>query len=138
MNEVLKVLRKDTHIENFLIYNIKPSRFLQIAHTVQTYIAISIISGLIKSKNIEHAVRVLDIFNDANNKKQLKSRISYKDFHNDAINKEVNLKDHYILWIQEREKCRRENRQFDRHRVFTLCNYPWILDAANKSELLKI
>lgn len=27
---------------------------------------------------------------------------------------------------------------FDRLKIFTLCSFPWILDAANKSELLKI
>jgi ubiquitin-protein ligase E3 A len=48
------------------------------------------------------------------------------------------LKDHFVAWIREREECRRTGRVFDRHKVFTLCSYPWILDAANKSEFLKI
>jgi hypothetical protein len=99
---------------------------------------ISIISGLFKNQFIETTVRVLDIFNEANNKKRRKEKISYKEFYNDAINKEVSLRDHYITWIQEREKCRLEHRPFDRHKVFTLCCYPWILDAANKSEMLKL
>jgi hypothetical protein len=37
-------------------------------------------------------VRVLDVFNDANNLKAVKERIKYKESYNDAINKEVNLK----------------------------------------------
>jgi hypothetical protein len=34
---------------------------------------------------------VLDVFNDANNLKRIKERVDYKEFYNDAINKEVNL-----------------------------------------------
>lgn len=105
---------------------------------MQSNMTISITSGLFKASVIEIAVRVLDIFNEANNRKPLKERIPYKEFYNDAINKEVNLKDHLLTWIGEREKCRIENRPFDRHRIFTLCSYPWILDAANKAEMMKI
>jgi hypothetical protein len=48
----------------------------------------------------------------------------------------VNLKDHFMSWIQEREKSKSLGRPFDRFKKFTLCSYPWLLDAANKSELL--
>ena len=95
-------------------------------------------SGLHNSKAIEYSVRTVDVFNEANNARTLKERISFKEFHNDAINKEVNLSDHFIAWIREREQCKKDGRIFDRHRIFTLCSYPWIMDAANKSELLKI
>lgn len=57
-------------------------------------------------QNIELAVRVLDLFNDSNNAKDVKERIDYKEFYNDAINKEVNLGDHYDVWILERERSR--------------------------------
>jgi hypothetical protein len=40
-----------------------------IIQTVQTSIAISIMSGVFSGKDIEVAVRVLDIFNEANNLK---------------------------------------------------------------------
>lgn len=95
-------------------------------------------SSLHNSKIIEYSVRTIDLFNEANELRASKDRIHFKEFHNDAINKEVSLKDHFIAWIKEREECRRGGRPFDRHKVFTLCSYPWILDAANKSELLKI
>ena len=42
------------------------------------------------------------------------------------------------MWIIEREKSRKHKVPFDRLKVFTLCSFPWILDAANKAELLKI
>jgi hypothetical protein len=52
-------------------------------------------------QDIETAMRVLDLFNEANNKKPLKQRVDYKEFYNDAINKELNLKEHYEMWIYE-------------------------------------
>lgn len=63
-------------------------------------------SGMFSGKDIEVAVRVSDVFNEANNLKTFKERVEYKEFYNDAINKEVNLKDHYIMWVQERDRCR--------------------------------
>ena len=62
---------------------------------IQNSITIAIVNGTFEGKSIEIAVRVLDVFNDANNLKPLKERILYKEFYNDAINREVNLKDHY-------------------------------------------
>lgn len=73
---------------------------------MESFITIQIVSGIFTGQNIEIAVRVLDIFNDANNTKPLKHRIDYKEFYNDAINKEVNLNDHFEVWILEREKSR--------------------------------
>lgn len=95
-------------------------------------------SGVFSGKDIETAVRVLDIFNEANNLKPFLDRVDYKEFYNDAINKEVNLKDHYIMWVSERDRCRQQKRPFDRLKIFTLCSFPWILDSANKADLLKI
>lgn len=109
-----------------------------IIQTVQTSIAISIMSGVFSGKDIEVAVRVLDIFNEANNLKPFGERVDYKEFYNDAINKEVNLKDHYIMWVSERDRCRQQKRPFDRLKIFTLCSFPWILDSANKADLLKL
>src|SRR5438105_3936942 len=100
-------------------------------------ITISIMSGLFKSENIKNSVIVLDIFNDANEKRDLKHKIDFKEFYNDAINKEVSLTEHIKIWVIERERARRSNIPFDRHKVFSFCSYPWILDAANKSDLLK-
>lgn len=83
-------------------------------------------------------MKVLDVFNSANDKRTIKNRVPFKEFYNDAINKEVNLKDHLIVWIQEKEKCRRTNTQYDKFKHFTLCSFPWLLDSANKHEMVKI
>ena len=113
-------------------------RLLHIVQAVQSSITISIINNTFTGKDIENAVRVLDVFNDANNIKPFKERVDYREFYNDAINKEVKLIDHYIIWVKERERSRSQGRQFDRLKIFTLCSFPWILDSANKAELLKL
>ena len=94
-------------------------------------------SGLFKSQNIKNCVLVLDVFNEANEKRDQKNKIDFKEFYNDAINKEVNLGDHIKLWVIEREKAKKNKIAFNRHSVFSFCCYPWILDAANKSDILK-
>ena len=111
---------------------------LLIIQKIQSSITISIVSGAFDARDIEIVVRVLDVFNEANNRRALKDRVDYREFYNDAINKDVNLKEHYEQWIVEREKCRKAKVVFDRLRIFTLCSFPWILDSANKAELLKI
>ena len=94
-------------------------------------------SGVFDTHQIENAIRSLDIMNDANEKRDQKHRIDFKEFYNDAINKEVKLTDHYLVWRMERDKAAKENRRVDRHKVFSLCFYPWILDAATKADILK-
>ncbi len=64
---------------------------------------ISITCGMFNAQSLENAVKVLDIFHEANNQRSLSQRIHYKEFYNDAINKEVNLEDHLKKWIHERE-----------------------------------
>lgn len=105
---------------------------------LQSFITIPIVGGFFDPTKIETTVRTLDVINDVNLMFKKTLQIHYKDFHNDAINKEVRLKDHITSWIKERIKCQEERRVFDRHRIFTLCNYPWILDAEHKIELLAI
>ena len=95
-------------------------------------------SGTFQGKEIEIAVKVLDAFNEANNQKRVHQKIDFKEFYNDAINKEVNLKQHYEVWVIERDKAKKHHRAFDKARTFTLCAYPWILDSANKADLLKV
>ena len=56
-------------------------------------------SGAYEFENIETAIRVLDVFNDANMKKPFRERVDYKDFYNDAINKDVNLDNDLKKWV---------------------------------------
>jgi hypothetical protein len=86
-------------ITEFISLTIDQKRMLPIIQTVQSSITISIMSGIFSGKEIETAVRVLDVFNEANNLKPFKERVDYREFYNDAINKEVSLKDHYVMWV---------------------------------------
>lgn len=90
----------------------------------------------IDSSRIEKAVKTLDVLNEANNMFKRKSRIPYKEFHNDAINKEVNLRKHIRVWVDGKVLAMERQQPYDRHRDFTLCNYPWILDVEHKVDLL--
>ncbi len=83
-------------------------------------------------------MRILDVLNEANNHKPFGERVSYKEFYNDAINKEVDLNSDFNMWIKERDDCRKKKIPFDRLRVFSLCSFAWILDSANKASILKV
>jgi hypothetical protein len=50
---------------------------------------------------------VLDVLNDANDTRDLKHKIDYKELYNDAINKEVNMSDHFNIWKLERERAKK-------------------------------
>ena len=39
--------------------------------------------------------------------------------------------------MKERDRCRATKTPYDKYRVFSLCAFPWILDSAFKSEILK-
>jgi hypothetical protein len=93
-------------------------------------------SGTHRGPDIEVSMRVLDILNEANDSKPISLRVDYKEFYNDAINKEINLRDHQDFWITEREKARKAKVKFDRFKFFSICCFPWILSPANKADLM--
>jgi hypothetical protein len=72
-------------------------------------VTIAIVSNAFESRSIEHALRVLDVFNAANEQRLLKYKIDYREFYNDAINKDVQLKDHIERWIVDTEKAKKAN-----------------------------
>lgn len=61
--------------------------------------SISIMSGTHEFKFIETSIRVIDTFNEANKRKPFRERADYRDFYNDAINKDVNLDSDFKRWI---------------------------------------
>lgn len=105
-NEVLRQHKHEINFRDMLLHCLPRQQNLQIIHNLQSSITISILGGFHDNRVIEYTVRTLDIFNVANDARPLKERINFKEFHNDAINKEVSLKDHFIAWIREREQCK--------------------------------
>lgn len=95
-------------------------------------------AGVYTTGTIMNCIKIIDIFNDANNKKEIKEKVDYREFYNDGINQDVNLKEHIIIWIREKEQSKKYKTKIDKDKVFSLCFYPWILNAASKQELLRI
>ncbi len=89
------------HIIEFLTLTIAKDRFKSLVQKLQSFITLSIISGTFDSRSIEHSLRLLDVFNSANEMRQKKHKIDYREFYNDAINKEVHLKDHIVKWLKD-------------------------------------
>lgn len=51
-----------------------------IVQKIQSSITLAIVSGTFEGKQIEIAVRIIDVFNEANNIKPFKERVEYKEF----------------------------------------------------------
>jgi len=138
-NNLTGKLRQSSDVfEAFIAETFSQNELLRIVSIINSNITISITSGMFQPEKVEKAVKILDFFNLANDRRPHKQRVAYKEFYNDAINNEVNLQSHLKAWIDYREKCRVQRKPYDRHEIFTLCNYPWILDAANKAEMIKL
>ena len=70
MNQIIKLFRKESHLFiEFLNETVSKQRFLQIVQVLQGNMSIAITSGIFKGENVEVTVRVLDILNDANDKR---------------------------------------------------------------------
>lgn len=74
------------------------------------------------------AVHLLDVINAANLSHE---QVSYKEFYNDAVNKEMDTREQFKLWWRGLEDP-------DQAPMFSFIRFPWILDSAFKSELLHI
>lgn len=61
--------------------------------------SISIMSGTHEFKFIETSIWVIDAFHEANKRKHFRERVDYREFYNDAINKDVNLDTDFKRWI---------------------------------------
>jgi hypothetical protein len=123
-------------IPSFWAKQIDREQLLVMIRKLQQLITLPIMMQEIDSSKIEKAVKTLDIFNEINNTFKRSHRLNYKEFHNDAINNEVNLKKHIRVWVDGKVTAIERNAEYDRHKDFTLCNYPWILDVEHKVDLL--
>ena len=79
----------------------------------------------------------MDLLHDVNKSREVIHQIDFKEFYNEAINNEVDLKMHYKTWAICMDGALKNKQPFDKHRHFSLVSYAWILDAANKDAILK-
>ncbi len=91
-NLTKKIKKESSMFEDFIAKTFSKGEISKIVSNINSNITISISSNTFSAKNIEMAVKMLDILSLANDKKPHKERLPYKDFNNDAINNEVNLK----------------------------------------------
>jgi HECT-domain (ubiquitin-transferase) len=152
LKKLMKLLF-DTHVElrnynqdglliEYLIIALNKEPMQNFVVKIQSFITISLMmnqmeDGIRWQKEYEHAIVILDVLEAANSKKPFKQRLDYKEFYNDAINKDLNLSQDFKIWMKERDRCRATKTPYDKYRVFSLCAFPWILDSAFKSEILK-
>lgn len=78
--------------------------------------------------DVKAAIRLLDVINEANRGNE---QVSYREFYNDAVNKEIDMREQFKQWFRAMEYP-------DDHDIFTLVRFPWILDSSSKSDLLHI
>lgn len=81
------------------------------------------------------AVHVLGIFQAANERRT--DPIAPEEFYNDLVNNESNLQLHYDEWYNVQCQLEDPNQAYV-DETFSLINYPWILDAASKSDVLSL
>lgn len=48
------------------------------------------------------AIQVLDYFYKANQKRDESDQIAYKEFNNEALNRDINMQDQYADWIEQK------------------------------------
>mmetsp|Transcript_26126 Transcript_26126/g.46463 ORF Transcript_26126/g.46463 Transcript_26126/m.46463 type:complete len:678 (-) Transcript_26126:5686-7719(-) len=101
------------------------AELLQLNYLLQQFIVINLcdLNSSEPIKNIMRAMRFLEQVYTSNLRVP---RLSYTEFYNDAVNKEVDLNHQYELWLRTNG---------DR---FSFVNYSWVLDASSKSTLLKL
>jgi len=83
----------------YLAGAVDKTRILGILQKVHGFLSISIMSNAYQFDTIETSIRVLDIFHEANKRKSFRARLDYREFYNDAINKDVHLDTDFKRWI---------------------------------------
>jgi hypothetical protein len=64
-------------------------------------------------------------------------RIEDKEFHNDAVNNELDLKSSMAEWAKLSKIQVRNNQPITHGNMFNLCSYHWILSPHNKTIMLQ-
>ena len=82
-------------------------------------------------------VRMLDIFFWINQTfRDPIDQIEKKEFHNDAVNNNINLSNIIKEWANRTKVQVRNHQKITHATSFNLCSYHWILNPHNKSKML--
>lgn len=105
---------------------------------LQSLITINIVTGVANMDLLKAAVRVLDLLWWVNrNFKQKGEQIEVKEFHNDAVNNNLELKPSMTEWAKQTKIQVRNCQPITAGNLFNLCSYHWILNPHNKAVLLQ-
>ena len=88
------------------------------------------------TETIWEAIQVIDYFYKANQKREDGEQISYKEFYNEALNRDINLEEQYIEWLEQKKQMNDPNESYVN--INNIINYQWILDCQSKSDILLI
>ena len=108
-------------------------RLLRLIYPLQQFVTVLLCEDKsnIRSPSLISAIQVLDILHESNTKYQ---KVSYREFYNDAINKEIDIRLQFLNWKQLRN-MRVQRAEFD---VFSVLFYHWLLDSSTKAVLLEL
>lgn len=87
---------------------------------------------------LHQSVAFLDILNWINQDLLPKEdRIEVKEFHNDAVNNNLDLKPSMVDWAKFTKIQVRNNQKITHGNLFNLCSYHWILNPHTKSIMIQ-
>lgn len=105
---------------------------------LQSLITANIVVGVVDMEFLKQSVVFLDVLHWINQDLLPKDdQIEIKEFHNDAVNSNLDLKPSMVDWAKF-TKIQVRNKQLITHgNLFNLCNYHWILNPHTKSIMIQ-
>ena len=96
-------------------------------------ISIKILQNL-EQNNLDIMNSLLKLLDCLYKSNQRINRISFIEFYNDAVNKEINLKTDFKSWYKQKYSKNPQNSES----LFAFAFFPWIFDSNSKSEFLNL
>ena len=106
---------------------------------LQSLLTINIVAGgNVNMDLLMSCVRMLDIFYWINIRfRDAVDQIEKKEFHNDAVNNNINLGPSIKDWSNRTKVQVRNHQKITHATTFNLCSYHWIMNPHNKSKMLQ-
>ena len=106
---------------------------------LQSLLTINIVAGgNVNMDLLMSCVRMLDIFYWINIRfRDTVDQIEKKEFHNDAVNNNINLGPSIKDWSNRTKVQVRNHQKITHATTFNLCSYHWIMNPHNKSKMLQ-
>lgn len=106
--------------------NYTKERFARIVENFSNIISIQIITNSHDTGYLKNLMQFTKILFEAN---KISDLVSYEDFYVETISQEVDPKEEFVVWMENKMDNRNE---------FTYIDYPWILECDFKSIILEV